>query len=206
MWALSTAKKEWYPLAKAALESHGFTLIVQKQSIIATSKNLRVPHVINSEREFIDYAVTYGAKIDVKAATADRESTKPVRRPAPPDDTTAQSASGRSNPAPSSVDDRADLLAKIERLRSAGKTVIEQRDAWQKRALAAEARVAELAAILAELQGGATGEKKFDEMKRYLARELHPDHSTSDGIEKLIRSEMFKKIWPKVEEIARSRA
>jgi hypothetical protein len=52
---------------------------------------------------------------------------------------------------------------------------------------------------------GAAGrsDKRFDELRRYLAREFHPDHAKAEGIEKLVRAEIFKQVWPKVEEIAK---
>src|SRR5262245_20221944 len=34
--------------------------------------------------------------------------------------------------------------------------------------------------------------------KRYLAKQFHPDYSLGEGIEKIIRNEMFKEIWNEV--------
>lgn len=74
------------------------------------------------------------------------------------------------------------LSAKIARLRAAGKTVIAQRERWK--------------ALARATDGG-----KFDRLRRLLARELHPDHCSGE-IEKAVRAELFKRLWPEVERIA----
>lgn len=74
------------------------------------------------------------------------------------------------------------LCMKIIRLRWAGKRVIAERERWK-----ALAR--------------ATDSGKFDRLRRLLARELHPDHCPES--EKAVRAEIFKRLWPEVERIAR---
>ena len=90
----------------------------------------------------------------------------------------------------------------IQRLRERGKEAVRQREGWERRALAAEAHVAQLANRGAKTNGT---DAKFEELRRYLAREFHPDHVVGDGLEKMFRAEVFKKIWPKIEEISGGR-
>ena len=89
----------------------------------------------------------------------------------------------------------ADLEKIISRLRERGRMAVAQRDQWEKRALAAEQQLAD---------GGATNaSRKYQQLKNALAKEFHPDHSSASGIEKIIRTETFKLIWTRVEEIDR---
>jgi hypothetical protein len=44
---------------------------------------------------------------------------------------------------------------------------------------------------------------RLRQLRAVLARELHPDHIKTEGIERLIRAEMFKTLWPCIEEIER---
>ncbi len=80
---------------------------------------------------------------------------------------------------------------KVERLQQAGKTVIEQREWWKTRAEAAEARLAEMPT--------SSDSGRFEQLRRVIAKELHPDFWPSDGLEKIVRQELFKQLWAKVE-------
>ena len=42
---------------------------------------------------------------------------------------------------------------------------------------------------------------RFQQVRRKFAQMYHPDNSTGDGIEKLIRSEIFKEFWKELEAI-----
>ena len=92
------------------------------------------------------------------------------------------------------------LRARVKRLQSAGKTVIAQREAWTARALAAEQEAMELTTQLAGRL--ATRDSRYDALRRLIARELHPDHCTGGEIEKLVRAEFFKSLWPEIEQLA----
>ena len=81
----------------------------------------------------------------------------------------------------------------ISRLRERGRLAVAQRDHWEQRALAVEQQLA---------NGGASNSShKYQQLKNALAKEFHPDHSSASGIEKIIRTETFKLIWAKIEEI-----
>ena len=88
----------------------------------------------------------------------------------------------------------------MKRLQSAGKTVIAQREAWTARALAAEQEAMELTTQLAGRL--ATRDSRYDALRRLIARELHPDHCSGGEIEKLVRAEFFKSLWPEIEQLA----
>ena len=91
------------------------------------------------------------------------------------------------------------LRASVTRLQTAGKTVIAQREEWKARALVAEQKVTDLTAQLANRR--ATRDDRFDALRRLVARELHPDYCDNGGIEKLIRAEFFKRLWPEIERL-----
>jgi hypothetical protein len=61
---------------------------------------------------------------------------------------------------------------------------------WQRRAKAAEARLA----------AGVEGEK-FDRLKRRLAREFHPDQAATSEIDRAVRDVVFRRVWQIVQEI-----
>jgi hypothetical protein len=86
----------------------------------------------------------------------------------------------------------------ISHLRDRGKLAVQQRDAaiaerdaWQRRALAAEQREASPIS------------PKYDQLKRFIAKEFHPDHSGASAIEKVVRTETFKVLWAKIDELDR---
>ena len=86
-----------------------------------------------------------------------------------------------------------ELEKTISRLRERGRLAVAQRDQWEQRALAAEQQLA--------TGGVGNSSRKYRLLKNALAKEFHPDHSSASGIEKVIRTETFKLIWAKIEEI-----
>jgi hypothetical protein len=91
------------------------------------------------------------------------------------------------------------LKARIKRLQAAGKTVIAQREEWRTRALAAE-KIQE-----SDCDRRTDGDNRFDALRRLVAKELHPDFCTGGHLEKLMRQEYFKKLWPEIERLAEQR-
>ena len=92
------------------------------------------------------------------------------------------------------------LRATIKRLQDAGKTVIDQREQWKSRALVAEEQMAR------ERDRQASGQDRFDALRRIVVKELHPDACNGGQLEKLMRQECFKKLWPEIERLAERRA
>jgi hypothetical protein len=90
----------------------------------------------------------------------------------------------------------AELRQTITRLRAAGKTIIEQREQWKRRAAEAEEKLNDVGGI--RLDGP---NKNYDTLKRFLAKQFHPDQAPGSGIEKMIRGEMFKEIWNEIQRI-----
>lgn len=84
----------------------------------------------------------------------------------------------------------------IQKLRDACRLLIAEREAWKRRALAAEAR------MLTE-EAEEMDQRRFDALRRVLARELHPDYAPADQGDLSLREALFKSIWPKVEQIER---
>jgi len=89
-----------------------------------------------------------------------------------------------------------DLEAQVTRLKSAGRTVIAQRDCWRSRAETAEAKLASLS----DDRSSSKADQKFNQLKRFIAMEVHPD-KVQGGFDKLVREAVFKMIWSKIEEI-----
>jgi hypothetical protein len=75
--------------------------------------------------------------------------------------------------------------------------VIAQREEWKKRAIAAEK--------ILESDCNRHSKGDFDALRRLVARELHPDFCTGGHLEKLMRQECFKKLWPEIERLAEQR-
>ncbi len=43
--------------------------------------------------------------------------------------------------------------------------------------------------------------RSFSQNLRYLAKQFHPDHAPGNGLEKIVRNEIFKEIWGEVERL-----
>jgi len=91
------------------------------------------------------------------------------------------------------------VVREIERLRVRSSTIDQQRESWKVRALMAEAQLLEATAKTSN-KGGRQNvtDVRYASLKRYLAKRFHPDYSPGEGIEKIIRNEMFKEIWNEV--------
>jgi hypothetical protein len=87
------------------------------------------------------------------------------------------------------------LKARIKRFQVAGKTVIAQREQWRARGLAAE-KILE-----SDCNRRTDGDNRFDALRRLVAKELHPDFCTGGHLEKLMRQECFKRLWPEIERL-----
>jgi hypothetical protein len=44
-------------------------------------------------------------------------------------------------------------------------------------------------------------EFRYAALKRYLAKQFHPDYAPGQGIEKIVRNEIFKEIWNEIERL-----
>jgi hypothetical protein len=88
------------------------------------------------------------------------------------------------------------------RLRKSLLATDEQRREWECRALAAEKRLAELATNVPDTQSSPNAsDVRFAALRRYLAKQFHPDHAPGQGIEKAVRNEIFKEIWAEIERL-----
>lgn len=93
------------------------------------------------------------------------------------------------------------LEAEVTRLSAVAAEAVKQRDLWQMSANSAEDR---LRAMQAELEGPSDAkgpDRKFNQLRRFLARELHPDLAGADGPERAVREALFKRVWAKIEQL-----
>ena len=90
-----------------------------------------------------------------------------------------------------------EMMKEIERLRK-------QRESWKVRAMMAEARLLEATAQTSNNGGSQNvSDLRYASLKRYLAKQFHPDYAPGKGIEKLVRNEIFKQIWSEIERLDR---
>ena len=96
------------------------------------------------------------------------------------------------------------MVREIERLRVRSSTSDQQRESWKVRALMAEAQLFEATAKTSN-NGGCqnVSDLRYASLKRYLAKQFHPDYAPGQGIEKLVRNEIFKQIWSEIERLDR---
>jgi hypothetical protein len=93
-------------------------------------------------------------------------------------------------------------VKKIERLRVLSTAVEQQRESWKVRALMAEAELLEATAKASNNGGGQkVSDLRYASLKRYLAKRFHPDYAPGQGIEKIVRNEIFKEIWNEIERL-----
>ena len=78
----------------------------------------------------------------------------------------------------------------------------QQRESWKVRALMAEAESLEATAKTSN-NGGCqnVSDLRYASLKRYLAKQFHPDYAPGRGIEKIVRNELFKEIWSEIERL-----
>jgi len=94
------------------------------------------------------------------------------------------------------------MAQEIDRLRLLLTTVNQHRESWKIRALMAEAHLLEATAKT----GGNAGRQnvtdvRYASLKRYLAKQFHPDFAPGEGLEKIVRNEIFKEIWNEIERL-----
>jgi hypothetical protein len=94
------------------------------------------------------------------------------------------------------------MVKEIERLRMRSTAIEEQRESWKVRALMAEAELLEATAKTRNDAGCQNvSDLRYASLKRYLAKRFHPDYAPGQGIEKIVRNEIFKEIWNEVDRL-----
>jgi hypothetical protein len=95
-----------------------------------------------------------------------------------------------------------EMVKEIEGLRVRSATVEEQREIWKVRALMAEAELLEATAKTSN-NGNCqnVNDLRYASLKRFLAKRFHPDHAPAQGIEKIVRNEIFKEIWNEIDRL-----
>src|SRR5262245_22879122 len=93
-----------------------------------------------------------------------------------------------------------EMVKEIERLRVLLTTIDQRRESWKVRALMAEAKLLEATAKTSN-NGGCQNVRdvRYVSLKRYLAKQFHPDYAPGQGIEKIVRNEIFKEIWNEID-------
>jgi hypothetical protein len=88
-----------------------------------------------------------------------------------------------------------EMMKEHERLR-------QQRESWKVRALVAEAELLKATAKTSN-NGGCqnVSDFRYASLKRYLAKQFHPDYAPGQGIEKIVRNEIFKQIWSEIDRL-----
>jgi hypothetical protein len=88
-----------------------------------------------------------------------------------------------------------EMMKEHERLR-------QQRESWKVRALVAESELLKATAKTSN-NGGShkVSDLRYASLKRYLAKRFHPDCAPGQGIEKIVRNEIFKEIWNEIERL-----
>ena len=95
------------------------------------------------------------------------------------------------------------MVKEIERLRVLLTTTNQHRESWKVRALMAEAQLVEATAKTGNKGGGAenVSDVRYASLNRYLAKRFHPDYAPGQGIEKIVRNEIFKEIWNEIDRL-----
>ena len=95
-----------------------------------------------------------------------------------------------------------EMLNEREGLRARSVTLEQQRESWKVRALMAEAQLLEATAKAGgEIRPQNVSDVRYASLKRYLAKRFHPDYAPGEGIEKIVRNEIFKEIWNEIERL-----
>ena len=246
----------WFEAVRTGLERRGFKLRLQQRSIII-DKEARLPRIVGSAREFLEFAERQGLRIDQNAfAEADRygdgrsdlsgrASASPFETP--PEDYVAApqrrfetAVAEARRPEVAAVETRLVELRQEQERQAAEHRAIEslaqekaemedryaaleerylqleaeqrrlsrllsetekQRDLYQLSASAAEDRLRDLQIEFETAPLSKGNDKRFDQLRRFLARELHPDLARADTPERAVREALFKRVWAKIEQL-----
>jgi hypothetical protein len=94
------------------------------------------------------------------------------------------------------------LVKELEQLRARSATLQQQRESWKLRALMAEAQLLETTAkASSDVLARNVSDVRYASLKRFLAKRFHSDYAPGQGIEKILRNEIFKEIWSEVERL-----
>src|SRR5262245_3486710 len=94
------------------------------------------------------------------------------------------------------------MVSKIQRLRALMTKIHQQRESWKVRALMAEAQLLETTTRTSNNgRNPHSSDVRYISLKRYLAKQFHPDHAPGQGVEKAVRNEIFKEIWSEIERL-----
>lgn len=105
---------------------------------------------------------------------------------------------GAPDVAPNAVRIR-DLEETIRYLRERWHATVAERDEWERRARAAEKEVETLRpAMPGGGEGGMTPEAKYAALRRFLARELHPDGAPAADAVRAVKGDLFKQVWAEI--------
>jgi hypothetical protein len=89
-----------------------------------------------------------------------------------------------------------------DKLRAFSHNLYQQRQSWKHRALVAEATLLDIETRNNDARQNVR-DLRYAALKRYLAKQFHPDFAPGGGIEKVIRNEIFKEIWSEVDRLER---
>jgi hypothetical protein len=93
------------------------------------------------------------------------------------------------------------------RLREFLRVIACEQQEWKRRALEAEEKLVQAAGNVSNTRPGQNaGDVRYAALRRYLAKQLHPDFAPGNGIEKIVRCEIFKEIWVEIERLNRQAA
>jgi len=203
--------ESWFQGARTSLGQRGFTLRIQPKSIVVEHPS-RLPRIFGSARDMLEFAQKQGIQVSEAAfAVADLYgdgTTPPLhgRRSPSQFETPAELAGGGRGGGARAGSDYQEaerwraLEAEVLRLQARAEEAEKQCALWQMSAAAAEDRAVALQTAL-ESGGGRGADRRFDSLRRFLARELHPDLAGSDLAARALREEIFKRVWAKIEEL-----
>ncbi len=96
---------------------------------------------------------------------------------------------------------RESMLAESEKLLKLLAEAEKQRDIYQMTMAATEERLRGVQAEYESMPISRAMDKRFDQLRRFLARELHPDLVAAGTPERELREALFKRVWAKIEQL-----
>ncbi len=93
------------------------------------------------------------------------------------------------------------LERELARISGAAAEAATQRDLYRMSAAAAEQRLLALQAEVDAAAAAGGSDRRFEQLRRFLARELHPDLAGENASERAWREAIFKRVWAKIEHL-----
>lgn len=186
LWTSNIDRDPRYRGAEEIISATGYAITIADDVIAIVNEETGDSQRFRSRKDFLAFAASLASGEPPQALKRGAR----IRNGPGFSDRSFRPSAREAKPRPDSDED-----LDIARLKQLCQALTIERDAWK-----ARAQIREESAVSEPADSG----EKYRALKKFIAREFHPDHVRADGIERLVRTEVFKTIWAHIEDIERA--